>query len=252
VFTPLALGSIKVASNWRGIDSAYVKVSGVWRRIVTGWTKVDGVWKELTTTVSKTFPTFASNADSFGVAGRAPTGSEGYGGGGGGGKIICTKLYHLGRLGKDVYEADQEFGQWLLANNPDVYNGYRAWAEIVVDWMEAKGPNIMPWIRDPELRMHRLVTWSTNWAEEIATPWAEEIAYRAGKRSTGNVTGRLLMMIGVPVSKAVGIWQRVFGRSKKPAGFIKGTLLVGVFCALKGIVIASNYLQQRKHKEQIA
>lgn len=250
VFTPLALGSVKVASNWRGIDSAYVKVSGAWRRIVTGWTKIDGVWKELTTTVSNTFPTFASNADNFGLSGRAPTGTEGSGGGGGGGKIICTKLYELGILPKDIYQADQEFGAWLVENHPDIYNGYRAWAEIVVDWMEAKGPKIMFWIRDEEMRLHRSVKWSTQWAEDIALPWAEEIAFRAGKRATGNNTGKALMMLGVPISKAVGVWQRVFGPSKKPAGLVKGFLLVGVFCALRGVVAVGNYLQKHKFKEQ--
>jgi len=252
VFTPLNFGSVKVNSTWRPVQTAFVKVAGAWRTVVGEYVKVNGVWKELNQ-VGNAAINFISYADNFGVSGRAATGSEGSGGtGGGGGKIICTRLYEIGLLPKHIYEADQEFGQWLLENDPDVYNGYRAWAEIVVDWMSAKGPNIMLWILDDEMRMHRQVKWSTQWAEDIATPWAEEIAYRAGRTNRGNTTGKILMLVGVPISKAVGVWQRVFGPSKKPAGLIKGLALVSVFTLLKSVVVISNYVNKyKKSKEQV-
>jgi hypothetical protein len=118
--------------------------------------------------------------------------------------------------------------------------------------MSAKGPNVMPWVLDNEMRMHKLVKWSTKWAQEIATPWAEEIAYRAGYATQGNAVGKVLMAIGVPISKTVGIWQRVFGPSKKPAGMIKGMALVAIFAVLKGIVVIGNAVTKKRLKEQLA
>lgn len=148
---------------------------------------------------------------------------------GGGGKIICTKLYELGLLPEDIYEADQAFGARLVETYPDVYNGYRAWAEIVVDWMSGEGPQMMLWIRDPETRRQAQISWATRWAEQIATPWAEWMAYR------NNRTGLVIMATGTPISYGVGLWRRVFGPSKKPAGFVKGLALIGVFTVLKTV-----------------
>ena len=164
----------------------------------------------------------------------ASGGSGGGGGhsneGGGGGKIICTKLYELGLLPEEVYEADQVFGAQLVAKHPDIYNGYRAWAEVVVDWMEGRGPQMMFWIKDNEQRRQAQIAWSTRWAHKIATPWAEWMFTRK------NRTGLALMIIGTPISKAVGVWNRVFGPSTKPTGFIKGMALIGVFTLLRAIV----------------
>ena len=41
------------------------------------------------------------------------------------------------------------------------------------------------------------------------------------------------MAIGTPICKVVGVWQRVFGPSKRPAGFVKGAMLISVFVLLK-------------------
>lgn len=162
--------------------------------------------------------------------------AEAGGSNGGGGKIICTKLYELGLLSKEIFEADQAFGAELVKTRPDIYNGYRAWAEIVVDWMSGKGPQMMFWIKDPEARKQAQMSWATNWAKEIATPWAEWMATR------NNKTGAALMAIGAPISKVVGVWQRWFGPSKKPAGFIKGLLLIKVFIVLRAIVALGKLL----------
>jgi hypothetical protein len=146
------------------------------------------------------------------------------------GKIICTKLYHLGKLPEDVYQADQAFGKQLAETNPDVYNGYIAWAQIVVDWMNGQGPNMIV------VKQEYVKEWAIRWAEEIATPWAEHMAFLMGTRAQDNPTGKLLMSIGKPISKAVGVWQRVFGKSNKPAGFFKGAVLIGVFTLLRAVV----------------
>ena len=155
---------------------------------------------------------------------------------GGGGKIICTKLYELGYLSKEIYELDQEFGQLLVEKSPDTYYGYIAWAQTVVDWMEGNGPQCMFWIRDPEERKQAQVYLSTKWAKEIATPWASHMAYLMGNENEKNVTGRVLMNVGKPICKVIGVWQRWFGKSDQPTGLFKGFLLWGIFAILRFIV----------------
>jgi hypothetical protein len=166
------------------------------------------------------------------VGGGGGAGGSGGGGGGGGGKIICTKLYELGLMNKEIYLADQAFGAELVRTRPDIYNGYRAWAEIVVDWMEGSGPKMMPWLSNEDFS-NAAKRWSTAWAVDIATPWAEEMAYKMGKKKSGSLTGRMITIAGIPICKAVGVWQRVFGPSKKAAGIGKGLMLIPVFVMFK-------------------
>lgn len=167
------------------------------------------------------------------------------GGGGGGGKIICTKLYELGLMDKEIYEADQAFGAQLVQVRPDIYNGYRAWAEIVVDWMSGSGPKMMPWMSDEEFSVSAQ-RWSIAWAKDIATPWAEHMAYKMGKVNKDNLTGRMITVAGVPICKAVGVWQRIIGPSKKPAGFGKGLMLIPIFVLFKLIASTGKLIEGNK------
>ena len=169
-----------------------------------------------------------------GAGGSVAASSDG--GGGGGGSVICTKLFELGKLPQDVYDADEAYGQMIVAKYPYVYHGYRAWSGIVVDWMSGTGPQMMFWIKDDAERALAQTTWSRRWAEEIAIPWAEEMAYRMGKRDVGNKTGLAIMCLGVPISAVIGLWQQAFGKSNNPAGRIKGSLLIVAFTLLRGIV----------------
>jgi hypothetical protein len=166
-------------------------------------------------------------------------------GGGGGGKIICTKLYELGLMSKEIYLADQAFGADLVKRSPDIYNGYRAWAEIVVDWMDGQGPKMMPWMTD-EAFGQAAKKWSTAWAVDIATPWAEEMAYQMGKNPSSNRTGKVIMAVGTPICKAVGVWQRIFGPSKQSAGFVKGAMLIPVFVLLKLVAKLGRLIERKK------
>jgi hypothetical protein len=179
------------------------------------------------------------------VGGGGGPGGSGGGGGGGGGKIICTKLYELGLMSKEIYEADQAFGAELVKRSPDIYNGYRAWAEIVVDWMDGGGPKMMPWMTDEEFSA-TAKRWSTTWAVDIATPWAEEMAYKMNKKTSGSLTGRMITVAGVPICKLVGAWQRVFGPSKKPAGFGKGLMLIPVFVLFKIVAELGRLIEGKK------
>lgn len=147
-------------------------------------------------------------------------------------KIICTKLFEIGLMKQSIFEADQLFGEHLIKTNPDIYDGYRAWAEIVVDWMEGKGPKMMPWMSDEEFSI-AAKKWSTSWAYDIATPWAEEMAYMMGEKETGSIAGKMLMVFGIPICKVVGVWRRWFGPSKKEPGIIKGAALVIIFIMFK-------------------
>jgi hypothetical protein len=172
-------------------------------------------------------------------------GGSGGGGGGGGGKIICTKLYELGLMSKEIYLADQAFGAKLLETNPDIYNGYRAWAEIVVDWMDGRGPKMMPWMTDEEFAQ-AAKKWATRWAQDIATPWAEEMAYQMAESMLPNNTGKVIMAVGTPICKVVGVWQRWFGPSRHPAGFVKGAMLIPVFVLLKLVADLGQLIEGKK------
>jgi len=176
--------------------------------------------------------------------GGGPGGSGG-GGGGGGGKIICTKLYELGLMSKEIYLADQAFGAELVKVRPDIYNGYRAWAEIVVDWMDGRGPKMMPWMTDEDFGL-AAKKWSTKWAQDIATPWAEEMAYQMKQSLLPNNTGKAIMAIGTPICKVVGVWQRVFGSSKNSPGFGKGLMLIPVFVLLKLVAEIGGLIEGKK------
>jgi len=165
-------------------------------------------------------------------AGGGAGGSGGGGGGGGGGKIICTKLYELGLLGEEIYLADQAFGAELVKTRPDIYNGYRAWAEIVVDWMNGNNGA-------------RIQSWAINWAQDIATPWAEHMAYQTGKLPKDNLAGRWIACAGIPICKAVGVWQRVFGSSGK-SNSNTGLLLIPVFVVFKGLAKLGKIFEGKK------
>ncbi len=166
-------------------------------------------------------------------------------------KIICTKLFDLGLMKQNIFEADQAFGERLIQTNPDIYNGYRAWAEIVVDWMEGKGPKMMPWMSDEEFS-EAAKKWSVSWAYDIATPWAEEMAYLMGEKETGSLTGKMIMGFGIPICKVVGVWQRWFGPSKKEPGFIKGAALVAIFVMFKLVAETGRLIEKIIPKKELA
>ena len=241
VFEPTSY-QVNIADTWTPIKKAFVKVNGTWKESRNVFVKSNGVWSHIIGASDDYAPALSVVPGYFGTNPRPGVG--GGGGGGGGGKIICTKLYELGLMSKDIYEADQAFGAELLQVRPDIYNGYRAWAEIVVDWMDGRGPKMMPWMTNEEFSA-AAQKWSTTWAQDIATPWAEEMAHRVGRKQHGSLTGRMIMAAGIPICKAVGVWQRWFGASKKPAGFGKGLMLILVFVMFK-LVAELGRLIERK------
>jgi hypothetical protein len=125
-------------------------------------------------------------------------------GGGSSCKIICTKLYELGYLPDNIFEADQLFGEWLRENDPYAYYGYIKWASVVVDWMEKDGPQCMFWIRDKEKRNQKQKEMAIRWAKKIATPWAQHMAYKMGVIDNDSRAGRAIMKTGIFVSRLIG------------------------------------------------
>lgn len=161
-------------------------------------------------------------------------------------KIICTKLYELGFLPEDVYNADQDFGERLVETHPDIYNGYVAWAQVVVDWMEGNGPQCMFWIRNEQKRRETQQKLSTSWARKIATPWAVHMAYIMGVEKKDSITGKVLMGVGAPICKIIGWWQRKFGESQKEPGLAKGYALWAIFAILRFVVAIMSLFEGKR------
>jgi len=150
-------------------------------------------------------------------------------------KIICAKLHELGLMPRNIFQADQNFGELLRKTDPNMYEGYVRWAQTVVDWMEGDGPEVMIWIRDKEQRKLREKQASINWSYKIATPWSEHMAYLMGAIKTDNEIGRILMGIGRPICRLV---------SKLPPKQQMGVAGTWTLCSLffGSYYIASSYV----------
>ena len=117
-------------------------------------------------------------------------------------KIICAKLYEQGYMDPNVWVADQAYGKMLRKNDRRVYRGYIRWARTVTAWMDGKGPECFLWLPKEE----RLVAQKeaiTRMALRIGIPWSEHMAYLMGTRPKDNLRGRVLMTIGVPISRLI-------------------------------------------------
>ncbi len=168
-------------------------------------------------------------------------------------KIICTKLYRLKMIPRDIFEADQRFGIELMKNDPDAYNGYIAWAETVVDWMDGKGKGpafwkALFWLGTEEEKIKCWTKFIIKITAYGAIPWAEEMARQQGVRETSPTGGKLVMKIGLPISRWIGIWRRKTNAKKKPAGIIKGLAILGIFAILDAGVFVCNLIDKLKKK----
>jgi len=117
-------------------------------------------------------------------------------------KIICAKLYEFGYLDPNVWAADQRYGKWLRQNDRRVYRGYIRWARTVTAWMDGKGPDCFVWL-PKEQRAAAQKEAITQMSLRIGIPWSEHMAYLMGARTVDNLRGRVLMTIGVPISRLI-------------------------------------------------
>ena len=155
--------------------------------------------------------------------------------GGGGGSVICTKLHELGYLSDRIYEADEQFGAYLRATDPDSYYGYLKWATTVVAWLEGNGPNIMPWIKDTTTRTQRQQELVTRWTVRIATPWAHHMAYLMGAEEQDSRAGKIIMNTGRYISRLIGKFSKTTEPNKNPVtGYVLWATF-GIFWLLAGI-----------------
>jgi hypothetical protein len=127
-------------------------------------------------------------------------------------KIICTKLHELGLMSQNIFDADQQFGEYLRKNEPRIYEGYIRWAKIIVDGMSGTGPDFMFWL-NKDIRKQRESEIVIKWAHKVATPWSEHMAYLMQARDRDNDIGRNLMKVGRFISKMVSFLPK----SNKPA-----------------------------------
>jgi hypothetical protein len=102
----------------------------------------------------------------------------------------------------NVWAADQRYGKWLRQNDRRVYRGYIRWARTVTAWMEGKGPECFVWL-PKEQRATAQKEAITKMALRIGIPWSEHMAYLMGARPVDNLRGRVLMTIGVPISRLI-------------------------------------------------
>lgn len=105
-------------------------------------------------------------------------------GGGFMGTVICTELHRQGYFSDETLEKEKAYGLWLIENDPEVYLGYRMWADSVVKLMQKS-----------ELFSFVVAC--------VATPWASYVAGNC------NLVGMTINAIGAPMCKLV---YKLFGR----------------------------------------
>jgi hypothetical protein len=222
-------GFIKDGGEWKGVQTIYVNDQGVWKDVKTVFVNDQGVWKPVqggTVPLLNDFYSFfgawprpysagslfappppAPDYSTVGGSGDGWGYDTGSGGGGGGGKVICTALYELGYMEKEIFEYDQAYGLWLYQNDFVSYRGYRVWADVLVKLVKGQGRPVLT----------RLLFWKTyneqqkisqqGWillARIIGGAFSKEIARRAGHDVPFSIGGWLCVTVGLTVNKAIG------------------------------------------------
>lgn len=117
----------------------------------------------------------------------------------GNGKVICTELYSTGVLDEETYKMDVKYASEHFSK--EALHGYQAWAIPVVKFMR----------KSPEETERTVIP--------LVNSFMEEIAYRSGKRETGNEVGKLFLDEGVPLFERIGKyidepdWRSLFDES---------------------------------------
>ena len=102
----------------------------------------------------------------------------------GGGTVICTELFRQGLLSSEIYTADEKFGRDIELRSNKTLVGYRTWAR-------------------PLARKMRHSKTLTHVVSKFAIPWAHHMAYRMGVLEKDNLFGKILMPIGIILSRIV-------------------------------------------------
>jgi hypothetical protein len=109
-------------------------------------------------------------------------------------KILCCAYYNLGYLPREIWRLDQRYGVWLHRNDPELMEGYHAWAAPLAEYIQkdTRGAKVA-----------RAVMWP------IVKAWAAEMAHKQRpEKYKPNVVGKMIMAIG----------ERRSGRNASSAG----------------------------------
>jgi hypothetical protein len=106
-------------------------------------------------------------------------------------KILCCAYYNLGYLPREIWRLDQRYGVWLHRNDPELMEGYHAWAAPLAEYIQ----------RDTRgAKAARAVMWP------IVKAWAAEMAHKQRpEKYKPNVVGKMIMAIGEPFSRVCGM-----------------------------------------------
>ena len=105
--------------------------------------------------------------------------------------VLCNYIYELGYLDKDVWILDEQFGDIVASENPVVLEGYHAWAEPMIKWMNTG--SILS-----KIYLHA-------WVIPFTRCWAQHIAHKMEPtKHKDNLAGRLMFNAGVPLCKFIG------------------------------------------------
>lgn len=111
-----------------------------------------------------------------GTAANMPTAPQA---GGMFGTVICTELYKQGYYTNEIYMHDIAYGVWIRHYKPEVYIGYRLWADYVVAGMQKS--NLF-----------------TKLVAMIAVPWAKNMA------GEYNLVGQITSLVGESICGVLG------------------------------------------------
>lgn len=124
--------------------------------------------------------------------GVAPGAGPGAGGPGGasGGTVICTLFHELGIISEEAWKADQKFGEGV---SDCTLEGYHFWAKPVVEFLKLHPTAI------------RVVA-------PIVKTWSQEMAYQVTGKGQGNVLGKVIMHVGIPLCSFIGSMRKMLER----------------------------------------
>ena len=111
--------------------------------------------------------------------------------------------------------------------------------------MSGDNPDVMFWIRDPEVRRQVETELTIKITEAIARPWAEHMAFMMGMRESDNRYGKFIMKYGTKVSKLFAGTK--FG-DKKPSKLARYTMIALFVLLFAGSRIADKVSAKETNK----
>ena len=127
--------------------------------------------------------------------------SQSSGGGGGGTFYLCTLLRDLGYMDDEMWEADGRYGWKIRNKQPEVFVGYEMWAKPLADW-------IREGLAENKLSAKIVL----NIVKPFILSWAEYMAREEGYDRKFNPLGFVVMKVGYPLCKALGVVHGAFAK----------------------------------------